>query len=116
MRKLLMVALMLAVVVPLCSQAPSGKWTVGTVMASKPHLPAGDDGLLRWDITVRIDKTDYVVLYVQRPGASDVEYAEGRDAPVLLGSKTISFRDKMGRKADLPILSKKPAGSQPNVR
>lgn len=116
MRRLWLAALILVVVLPLMSQAPSEKWTVGTVMASKPHPTTDAASAPRFDVTVRVGRTDYVVLYTERPGTAGVEYAVGRDAPVLVGAKTLSFRDKLGRKVDLPIVSKKIAASQQNNR
>ncbi len=116
MRKLWLAVLILVMALPLWSQTPAEKekWTVGTVMAFKPHTatnsgePASPP---QYEITVRVGRTEYVVLYTERPGTAAVEYAVGRDAPVLVGAKTLSFRDKLGRKADLPILSKKVAES-----
>lgn len=117
MRQVLVPLLILVVAVPLVSQAPAEKWTVGTVMAIKPHVPAATaDAGQQFDVTVRIARTDYVVLYTEQPGTPGVEYAEGRDAPVLVGGTTLSFRDKLGRKVDLPIVSKKPAGTQSKDR
>jgi len=112
MRRLLFASLMLVIALPLCSQVPATKWTVGTVMAVRPHVAtAGEPATsgLRFDITVRVDRTDYVVLYTQRPGAADVEYSLGRDAPVMVGPKTLTFVDKVGKERQLPILSRKTA-------
>lgn len=119
MRRLWIAALILVTALPLWSQAPAAKWTVGTVMAFKAHEATANDDAgspPRFDVTVRVGGTDYVVLYTERPGTAAVDYAVGRDAPVLLGPKTLSFRDKEGRKVDLPILSKKPAAAQQNNR
>ena len=116
MRRLLLAALVLVVALPLLSQ-PAGKWTVGTVMAIKPHVATAADTVSapRFDVTVRVSRTDYVVLYTEYPGTPGVQYAVGRDAPVLIGAKTLSFRNKLGQKVDLPIVSKKAAVSQPNT-
>lgn len=118
MRRLWTAALVVVVALPLLSQAPAEKWTVGTVMAFKPHVASAKEAPTptpRFDITVRVGRTDYVVLYTQVPGTAEVEYAVGRDAPVLLGAKTLSFRDKMGRKVDLPILKRMPASPPPKT-
>ncbi len=115
MRRLWIAALLAVAALPLLSQAPAEKWTVGTVMAFQPHQASDKEAPSpgpQFDITVRVGKTDYVVLYTQLPGTPDVEYAAGRDAPVLIGAKTLSFRDKQGRKVDLPILKRIPVGSR----
>lgn len=116
MRRLWLAALILVMVLPLWCQTPAEKekWTVGTVMAFKPHAATNNGEPAsppQYDITLRVGRTEYVVLYTERPGTAAVEYAVGRDAPVLVGAKTLSFRDKLGRKVDLPILSKKVAES-----
>lgn len=118
MRRLLIAALILATALPLLCQAPAAKWTVGTVMAVKPHeAKASEDPASgsRYDMTVQVGKTRYVVLYTQPAGTADLEYAVGRDAPVIVGEKTLTVRDKLGRTAALPILSRTPAAKQ-NVR
>ncbi len=123
MRRLCLAACILLLTLPLLSQtAPEKeKWTVGTVMAFKPHAAASSGEPAsppQYEITLRVGRFEYVVLYAEHPGTAAVEYAVGRDAPVLVGTKTLSFRDKLGRKVDLPILSKKvaesPAKDRPN--
>ncbi len=121
MRRLWLAAFILLMTLSLLSQTPleKEKWTVGTVMAFKPHVATNSGepaSLPQYDITLRVGRTEYVVLYTERPGTAAVEYAVGRDAPVLVGAKTLSFRDKLGRKVDLPILSKKMAESQAKDR
>lgn len=119
MRRLWMAALIVVIALPLMSQAPAEKWTVGTVMAIKPHVAtasAASASAPSFEVTVRVGRTDYVVLYTEVPGAPGVEYAIGRDAPVLISAKTLSFRNKLGQKVDLPILSRMPAGAPPKAR
>ncbi len=114
MRKVWITGLVLLAVVSLWAQAPAEKWTVGTVMAFKPHAAsttASEQSAPQFEVTVRVGRTDYVVLYTEKPGTPAVEYTVGRDAPVLVGAKTLSFRNKLGEKVDVPILSRMPAGS-----
>ncbi len=118
MRRQWIAVLVLLTAVSLWAQAPE-KWTVGTVMAFKPHVAsaaAGDQSAPQFEVTVRVGRTDYVVLYTDKPGVPGVEYTVGRDAPVLIGAKTLSFRNKLGEKVDLPILSRMPAGSPQKSR
>ncbi len=108
MRRLLLATLILATALPLFCQAPAGKWTVGTVMAVKPHEAKASEAPSpspQYDLTMQVGKTKYVVLYTQPAGTADLEYAVGRDAPVLVGEKALTIRDKLGRTAALPILS-----------
>jgi hypothetical protein len=116
MRRLWMAALIVVVAAPLLAQAPAEKWTVGTVMGYWPHVAAAEEPPSpgpRFEITVRVGRTDYVVLYTQLPGTPEVEYSVGRDAPVLIGAKILSFRNKLGQKVDVPILKRMPAGTPP---
>lgn len=115
MRRLLIATMILATALPLLCQAPPGKWTVGTVMAVKPHEAKASEAPAstpQYDLTVQVGRTTYVVLYSQPPGTADLEYAVGRDAPVLVGAKTLTIRDRLGRTAALPILSRTPAAKQ----
>ncbi len=115
MRRLLIATLVLATALPLFCQAPTDKWTVGTVMAVKPHEAKASEksaSAPQFDLTVQVGRTTYVVLYTQPAGTADLEYAVGRDTPVLIGDKTLTFRDKLGRKAALPILSQSKAAKQ----
>ncbi len=118
MKRLWIAAVVLLTAASLWAQAPE-KWTVGTVMAIKPHVAsaaASEGAAPQFEVTVRVGRTDYVVLYTELPGTPGVEYAVGRDAPVLIGAKTLSFRNKLGEKVDVPILSRMPAGSPPKNR
>ena len=119
MRRLWMAFLALLIALPLFAQAPASKWTVGTVMAIKPHVASANEAPAaapRFDVSVRVGRTDYVVLYTEPAGVAGVDYAVGRDAPVMVGARTLSFRDKLGRQVDLPILSRMPAASQEKPR
>jgi hypothetical protein len=44
-------------------------------------------------------------------GLNPVEYVAGRDLFVLIGEKTITYNDMLGRSWEVPIVSSKPAPS-----
>lgn len=93
--------------VALC-QTPESKWMVGTVTSVTPHPgPAGEAE--RYEVSIQVGDTIYVVLYTQEPGTTLVQFKEGQDAPVLVGDKTIKVTDIQGVVREAPIISKRPA-------
>ena len=87
------------------------KYQVGTITEVKPHTPAGEAAPERasYDVSVRVGDTIYVVLYNPPMGETSVKYAAGRDLLVLVGKKTITYNDILGRPFELPIEGQKPA-------
>ncbi len=78
------------------------------MMGFERHSPIPNDSSPeQYDVTVRVGNTDFVVLYTQSPGKRGIQYAPGFDAPVLIGEKTLTFRNLMGEAIELPILSQK---------
>jgi hypothetical protein len=77
-------------------------------MAVKPHhgSPGQHSSAPRYDISVKVGNTIYVVLYTQPPGTTSPEYRVGLDLPVMVGSNSIKFNDKLGRSRELPILNR----------
>jgi len=85
------------------------KWTVGTIMQVKPHpgaKPDADSSGASYDISVQVGDTMYVVLYTAPPGNMLAPYRAGLELAVLVGSKTLTFNDKLGRTREAPILSR----------
>ncbi len=97
----------IAMIALVCAAADD--WTVGTVISVEKHAADENDNNApeQYDITVRVADTDYIVLYSTPQGLHGVEYTPGRDAPVLVGETTLTFRDKVGKTKELPIMSKK---------
>jgi len=108
MRQLSIVILISTVAVSVVGRTASSKYEPGTIVAVKPHHagPGEDSSARRYDISVKVGHTIYVVLYTQPPGTTSPEYSVGLDLPVLVGSDTIKFNDKLGRSRELPILSR----------
>ena len=88
---------------------PANKYEVATIMEVKPHAAAGDgaSGVVRYDISVKVGGTIYLVLYTPSFGMSEVKYSAGRNLLVLVGEKTITYNDIMGNSLDVPIISRK---------
>ena len=108
MRKLLIVVMMCAAAFPAFCQS-SAKYQVGTITEVVSHKPAAgsDSSVIRYDVSVRVGSTIYVVLYTPPVGQNTVEYRVGVDLLVLVGSKTIKFNDQLGRPMEAPILRRK---------
>ena len=117
MRKLLIVIMMCAAAGPAFDQS-SAKYQVGTITEVVSHKPAAgsDSSVIRYDVSVRVGSTIYIVLYTPPVGQNTVEYRVGVDLMVLVGNKTIRFNDQLGRTIDVPILRRKTIPSQSGNR
>jgi hypothetical protein len=96
------------------SQAAASDYQAGTIMEVKPH-PVEDGNnasVTRYDVSVRVVNTDYVVLYTPRYGGNTVEYKRGMGVPVLVGIDTLTVRDLLGNKVEAPIISRKTLPAQ----
>jgi Spy/CpxP family protein refolding chaperone len=106
-------------VVPLATlcQTASSKYQPGTITAVERHEDAssGDDKLTRYDVSVRIDDSAYVVLYTPRAGANPVEYAVGHEFLFRVGGNTLTFPERFGNNTELPILAIKKLPPQPVI-
>ena len=99
------------VVAALCasfSQSSEPKYQVGTILEVKqdPNPVPDNPHATRYDVSVRVDKTVYVVLYTPPPGRYGFQYATGHQMLVLVGSKTITFNDVLAESREVPILSR----------
>ena len=114
MRKLSLFLLAVSMTLPVLCQEPSTKYVAGSVTAVVRHHDEASQAnqAVRYDVSVKVGKTIYVVLYTPPSGTSVVEYRVGADLPVLVGEKTLTFNDLMGEKHELPILSTKPASAE----
>jgi hypothetical protein len=84
-----------------------GKYERGTVIAVARHESAPGDNdreLVRYDVSVKIKNTIYVVLYTPPNGANSVEYAAGIDFLFLVGKTTLTFNSKLSGSTEMPIL------------
>ena len=88
-------------------QSEPAKWQVATILEAKelPATPGPTSELLRFEVTLRVGKTDYVTLYTQSRASKGVApHRAGQDLLVLVGSKTVKYNDMLGRMHELPIL------------
>ena len=94
----------------LCEPA---KYEVATITDVKPHQPAASNSseVARYDVSVKVADTIYLVLYTDTMGTSTVKYAAGRELLVHVGKDTITYNDILGRSQEAPIISQKPAPS-----
>jgi hypothetical protein len=108
-RPILIAILICSVTILAVGQSASPRYQPGTIVAVRAHhAGAGDASLVRrYDISVKVGNTIYVVLYTQPRGTINPEYRAGLDLPVLVGSNTVRFNDRLGRSKELPILSRR---------
>jgi len=100
----------LLMVYPAFGQSTS-KYQVGTITEVKVHQTAGGGAsdAPSYDVSVKVRDTIYVVLYTPSLGEETVRYSAGRDLLVLVGKRTITYNDLLGRSYEVPIESQKPA-------
>jgi hypothetical protein len=86
-------------------------YQVAVIVGVKPHQTAADkdSSPTKYDVSLKIGDTIYVVLYTPPLGVGTVKYAEGRNLLVAVGEKTISYNDLLGQSFEVPIISRKPA-------
>jgi hypothetical protein len=107
MRRILCIALMCAAAVSVLGQSRSSKYQPGTIMAVKDHLDP-NDSTKRYDISIKVGNTMYVVLYTPPPGTYGFQYSAGQDMLVSVGNKTITYNDLLGNSRTFPIESRSP--------
>jgi hypothetical protein len=113
MRKTITVILLGVAVLSLLGQEATNKYQPGTVVDIKEHAAggAGSSSVTRYDISLQVGKTVYVVLYTPAPGTYGAQYTKGMSLLVLVGSKTVTFSDVRGISREAPILSSSAAAS-----
>jgi hypothetical protein len=89
----------------------TSEYQVGTITEVKVHQAVGSgvSDTARYDVSVKVGDTVYVVLYTPALGEETVKYAAGRDLLVLVGKNKITYNDLLGQSHDVPIESQKPA-------
>jgi len=110
LKSLLFIVMICAVASPAFCE-PSAKYELATILDVKPHQSAGDSSSVaaRYDISVKVAGTIYLVLYSDTLGTGTAKYAAGRELLVHVGKNTITYNDILGRSQELPIISRKPA-------
>ena len=107
MRTILCIALMCAAAVSVLGQSRSSKYQPGTIMAVKDHIDP-NDSTKRYDVSIKVGNTMYVVLYTPPPGTYGFQYSAGQDMLVSVGNKTITYNDLLGNSRTFPIVSRSP--------
>jgi|SRR5215469_9326337 len=87
------------------------KYEVATITDVKPHQAADNkpSDPVRYDVSVKVADTVYLVLYTDTLGTSTIKYAAGRELLVSVGKDAIAYNDILGRSQEVPIISQKPA-------
>ncbi|MBV8672653.1 MAG: hypothetical protein JOZ33_04395 [Acidobacteriaceae bacterium] len=86
-------------------------YQVAAIVGVKPHQAKTDEAsdVTRYEVSLKVAGTTYVVLYTPPLGVSTVKYATGHNLLVLVGDKTISYNDLLGQSFEVPIISRSPA-------
>ncbi len=110
MQKLIVVVTLCLLTLAALGQS-SSKYQVGMITEVKARQVTGDSGSdpTSYDVSVKVGDTIYVVLYTQPMGEIPAKYETGRELLVLVGKKTITYNDMLGRSLQVPIQSQKPA-------
>ena len=117
MRRLIaIIALCLLTFPTLCQ--PMSKWQIAIITEVKPHDAAGDSAFdrPRYDVSVKVGDTIYVVLYTQPWGELPAKYETGLELLVLVGKDTITYNDILGRSLQVPIESHRPASEPKHAK
>ncbi|HXJ86625.1 MAG TPA: hypothetical protein VMS18_07405 [Candidatus Binatia bacterium] len=117
MRRLSVVFLIsLASVAAFC-QTDSAKYQPGTILAVERHQEASSESsstAVRYDVSVQIEDTVFVVLYTPPYGSNTVEYSPGIERLFNVRSDSLRYQEHGGY-ADLPILRTSKLPPQPAI-
>ncbi len=110
MRKLMVVIVLSLLALPALGQSTS-KYQLAIITEVKPREAPGSSvsDPARYDVSVKVGNTIYVVLYTQPLGELPAKYATGHELLVLVGKDTITYNDMLGRSLQVPIESQRPA-------
>ena len=108
-RKLIPAFVLCAMTVPAFCQ-PISQWQIATIIEVKAHPAPGEDisDPSRYDVSVKVGDTVYVVLYTQPLGEIPAKYETGHELLVLVGKKTITYNNILGQSLQVPIESQRP--------
>lgn len=110
MRKLMIVVVLCLLGLPAFCQSTS-EYQLAIITEVKPRDAAesSTSDPARYDVSVKVGDTIYVVLYTQPLGELPAKYATGHELLVLVGKDTITYNDILGRSLRVPIESQRPA-------
>jgi hypothetical protein len=97
------------------TQSADPQYQVGTIMDVRQHQAEAGSGpdVPRYDVSVRVVNTDYVVLFTPPYGGNTVQYKAGQGLTVLVGADTLTIRDIQGNKLEAPIIARKTVQQTP---
>ena len=112
MRRLICVICICLGTFPALCQSAS-KYQVGTIVDVKTHQAVEEAGsdVVRYDVSLKVGDTIYLVLYTPQLGMNTVKYSVGRDLLVLVDKKTVTYNDLLGQSFEVPIINQRPAAS-----
>jgi len=89
------------------SQSNKSTYQPATILDVKrdQNADSANPSAARYDISLRVGNTIYVVLFTQPPGSYGVEHIAGHEMLVSVGKDSITFNDILGRSREAPILS-----------
>ena len=101
-------------------QTSSSKYQPGTIVAVERHRSETSDTAndsTRYDVTVRIDETLYVVLFTPVSGSNTVEFSKGLEFLFSVGKDalTVATPGKRDANTELPILRTSKLPPQPAI-
>jgi len=86
------------------SNAP---YQVGCILQVKNHgSTVQEGGMRRYDVSVKVGNTVYIVLYTAPEGSDIAPYKVGLDFPVQIDGETMRFSDALGRPMSVPIIGR----------
>ena len=92
------------------SSSSSLTYQPATIVAVSPHPSAGNsnpnDAL--YEVSVKVNRTLYVVVTTSPSPAGIIRYAVGREVLVRVGDDTITWNDILGQSHEVPIISRGP--------
>ena len=113
--RLLLGVLICAASISALAQTPAPNYQRGTITAVTAHQNApGESGrdVARYDVSVKIANTVYVVLFTPPNGSNSVEYSTGIDMLFLVGNDTLTFNSMVSGKTEMPILRRETLPAQ----
>jgi hypothetical protein len=115
--RLLLAVLICTASISVLAQTPAPNYQRGTITAATAHQnPSGDpDHIARYDVSVKIGNTVYVVLFTPPNGSNAVEYSTGIDMLFLVGNDTLTFNSMVSGKTEMPILRRQTGSAPANV-
>lgn len=113
--RLVLAVLICVVSVSALVQTSAPNYQRGTIVAVTAHQNVpGESGrdVARYDVSVKVGNTVYVVLFTPSSGSNAVEYSTGIDMLFLVGDDTLTFNSMVSGKTEMPILRRETIPAQ----